>query len=232
MKIIISPSKTMKIQGQTILKNQALLYPEKNQELLSLLQSFNKEELKSIMKIKNRLLDETYSNLQNYDNLPFFKAFDAFYGLVYKGLQKELYHEEEYEYINKNIVILDAFYGLLLPGNLIKQYRLDMKMKIGVNLYQFWDVTPYFKDEQIINLASQEFSKMINHKKMVNISFLEHRGDSYVNLTTYSKQARGKFLNFLIINKITEISAFQKFNEDNYTFNKELSSDLEFVFTR
>ncbi len=232
MKIIISPSKTIKIQSPSILKEQPLLYPKKNKELLSLLQSFNKAELKTIMKIKNKLLDETYYNLQNYDNIPPFKAFDAFYGLVYKGLQKELYHEEEYEYIDKNVVILDAFYGLLLPGNLIKQYRLDMKMKIGVNLYQFWDVNHYFKDDLIINLASQEFRKMINHDKMVNISFLEARGDSYVNLATYSKQARGKFLNFLIMHKITEISEFQNFKEDNYTFNKELSSDFEFVFTR
>ena len=184
------------------------------------------------MKISKTLLDKTYENLQNYDKLPIFKAFDAFNGLVYKGLQKELYHLEEYEYIDNKIVILDAFYGILLPGNLIKQYRLDMKMKIRIDLYTFWDINDYFKDELIINLASIEFSKMITPKKMVNISFLQHQNGSYVNLATYSKQARGQFLNYLILNKIKTLSKMCEFAEANYTFNKALSNDSNLVFTR
>ncbi len=232
MKIIISPSKTIKIGEATSLKEQNLLYPEKNKQLLTLLQEKNMHAIKKIMKINDPLLEETYNNLQNYDKLPTFKAIDGFYGLVYKGLQKELYHEEEYEYINNNITILDAFYGILLPGNRIKKYRLDMKMKIGIDLYDFWEINEYFDKDLIVNLASSEFSKMISSKKMINISFLQHQNNRYVNLATYSKQARGKFLNYLILNKIIKVSEMKAFQEDNYTFNQELSTEFDLVFTR
>ena len=232
MKIIISPSKTQKPKKSSYLTDQEIIYPTKHKKILTLLQKLDKKELSKIMKIKNTLLENTYHNIQKYSNLATFHAFESFNGLVFKGLQKEQYHSFEYDYIESHLVILDAFYGILKPGSLIKSYRLDMKMKIGVNLYTFWDINDYFNDELIINLASNEFSKMIHTKNIINISFLQYKNDSYVNQATYSKQARGQFLNYLIINHLTDPEEMKIFNESNYTFNSELSDDNNLIFTR
>jgi len=232
MKIIISPSKTITISKSIYLKDSKIVFPEKHQKILSLLQKISKEQLKKIMKINKKLLDTTYDNIQNYNMLPTLQAFEGFNGLVFKGLKREEYQFLEYNYIKSNIVILDAFYGILLPGNVIKPYRLDMKMKIGVDLYSFWDVNKYFENEMIINLASKEFSKMITSKNIINICFLEHINNAYVNKATYSKQARGQFLNFLISNQIIDLELMKKFNKSNYLYNQALSNDLNIVFTR
>ena len=105
-------------------------------------------------------------------------------------------------------------------------------MNIGVNLYKYWDVAPYFKDELIINLASSEFSKMARGCNLINISFLQEKNGKFVNQATYSKQARGKFLNYLILNKIKSANLMKKYSVDGYIFNVELSNESELVFTR
>ncbi|MCK5761986.1 MAG: YaaA family protein [Candidatus Izimaplasma sp.] len=232
MKIIISPSKTQKLARSSKLSDQSLIFPKKHNELQRRLIKLSKKELKKIMKIDKTLLDKTYNNIQNNANLPTFHAFESFNGLVFKGLNKEQYQIEEYDYIQKNIIILDAFYGILNPGTLIKSYRLDMKMKIGVNLYSFWDINGYFFDELIINLASNEFSKMITSKNIINISFLQYKNNSYVNQATFSKQARGQFLNYLILNQIVNINKMTQFNGNNYSYNTILSNEFNIVFTR
>jgi len=232
MKIIISPSKTQKPKKSSYLTNQEIIYPTKHKEILALLQKFSEKELSNIMKIEDTLLKNTYNNIQNYANLATFHAFESFNGLVFKGLQKELYHSYEYNYIESHLVILDAFYGILKPGSLMKSYRLDMKMKIGINLYTFWDIDDYFNDELIINLASNEFSKMIHHENIINISFLQYKNGSYVNQATYSKQARGQFLNYIIINHLSDPDKMKKFDKAKYSFNSELSDDNNLVFTR
>lgn len=232
MKIIISPTKTQVEKNSNYLIDKKMLFLKEHNKVLAMLRKLTKKDIKKIMKIDKELLDNTYNNIKNYNDLNMSQAFSSFDGLVFKGLQKEEYKDTEYRYITHNVRILDAFYGVLEPGTLIKPYRLDMKMNIGVNLYKFWDVKPYFKNEEIVNLASAEFSKMVEGCNIVNISFLQKQENEFVNQPTYSKQARGKFLNYLILNKIENIKLMKKYNEDDYKFNELLSSDYEFVFTR
>ena len=232
MKIVISPSKTQNPQKSTLLIDKQVIYKNTHMLIQTKLKEFKKSEIGKIMKINKKLLDETYNNIQNYDNLPNSNAFESFNGLVFKGLQKDIYMKEEYEYIEDNLVILDALYGILEPGTLIKPYRLDLKMKIGLNLYSLWNISDYFKEELIINLASKEFSKLIDKSNYVNISFFQHKENTYVNQATYSKQERGKFLNHLILNKIDNINQMKKYNNNGYTYNDYLSDERNIIFTR
>ena len=232
MKIIISPTKTQTMNNSEYLKDKELLFLKDHNRLLSIINKLTKDDIINIMKINKKMLDNTFNNIINYHKLPVSHAFTTYNGLVFKGLNKDLYKEREYHYIEANLRILDAFYGVVEPGTLIKPYRLDMKMNIGVNLYKYWDITPYFKDELIINLASSEFSKMVIGCNLINISFLQEKKDKFVNQATYSKQARGKFLNYLILNQITSTNLMKKYNVDGYNFNTKLSSETELVFTR
>jgi len=232
MKIIISPSKTQDLSKSDYLLDKEILYIKEHKKILAQLRKLSKTDIKRIMKIDNNLLNLTYNNIKNYNKLPTYNAFESFNGLVFKGLQKELYHENEYDYIQQKLIIIDAFYGILEPGTLIKPYRLDMKMNIGLNLYSLWKIDNYFKNEMVINLASNEFSKLINTSNLVNISFLQAKNGKFVNQATYSKQERGRFLNYLIINSIDSVSQMKEYKDNNYGYNKELSNINNIVFTR
>ncbi|MFM7702797.1 MAG: peroxide stress protein YaaA, partial [Alphaproteobacteria bacterium] len=90
--------------------------------------------------------------------------------------------------------------------------------------------------ETIINLASQEYFKAVNskkiNKKIIEINFKEKKQGQYKVVGINSKKARGLMANFIIKNKITKPTELQKFKLDNYHFNQELSSKENWVFTR
>jgi cytoplasmic iron level regulating protein YaaA (DUF328/UPF0246 family) len=232
MKIILSPSKTQKPHTNTFYTSKDILFPTEHKKVLAALRKLTKSDIQNKMKLSKDLLVQTYSNIKNYNILDQFQAFDAFTGLVFFNMDRNSYQKEEHQYIEQNVRILDAFYGVLEPGTLIKPYRLDMKMPIGLNLYHHWNVSPYFKDEVIINLASNEFSKMLPAEHMITVSFLQNKDGRFVNQATYSKMARGKFADFMIKNKITQIDDLFSFQVDGYTYNQELSTNTIIVFTR
>ncbi|XFA99288.1 YaaA family protein [Candidatus Izemoplasma sp. B36] len=231
MKIVISPSKTMNYQKCEYLEDKEPIYINKHKEVLSKLKKFKKTDIPKVYKIKGDLIDKTYRNIIDYDTNDSYHAFASYTGLVFFNLDRDNYKDKEYEYIASNVRILDAFYGILEPGTLIKPYRLDMKTDIGLNLYQHWNIDDYFNNDVVINLASNEFSKMLNIP-MININFLQYKNGKYINQATYSKQARGLFLDYMIKHEIEDISLLKLFNIDTYKFNDLLSDDFNLVFTR
>jgi len=232
MYIIISPSKTQKPSKSEYLQDTQILYPAKHKKVLAALRKLSKNDIQSKMKLTGELLNQTFSNIKNYNIAPESHAFESFTGLVFKGLKKEEYKSEAYDYIKTHLRILDAFYGILEPGTLIKPYRLDFNTKIGLNLYKHWEIDDYFKDHQIINLASNEFSKMIKHHSLVHIHFRQYHNGTYKNQATYSKQARGKLLDYMIQHKVTDTDAIKGFTVDGYSYHEELSDDHNLYFTR
>ena len=195
MKIIITPSKTQTLKKSSFLQDRELLYPKKHKKILAALRKLNKTDLSKAYNVKGDLLESTYKSIKNYSKNDTYHAFVSFDGLVFKNLETESYKAEEYIYLEKHLRILDAFYGVLEPGTLIKPYRLDMKTKIGFNLYHHWDINSYFKNDIIVNLASDEFSKLLD-VPLITISFLQNKNGVFINQPTYSKQARGVFLDF------------------------------------
>lgn len=232
MKIILSPTKTQEIRRSNYLEDKELLYPHKTAILLRKLKNISKKKMKSLFKISDDLFEETYFLVENHDELPQFHAFEGFNGLVFKGLDKANYHEKEYQYIKEYVTILDAFYGVLEPGTLVRRYRLDFKVNIGLSLYRFWNIASYYKDEMIINLASKEYAKMLEGVPMINIEFLQEKKGELKNVATYAKQGRGIFLNYLIKNQITDIKQMKQFNLKGYSYNMEASSDENIIFSR
>ena len=96
---------------------------------------------------------------------------------------------------------MSGLYGLLRPLDIIQPYRLEMgshlKNKRGDDLYHYWSNTisnhinldlKEFKNQKIINLASLEYSKVINNKivnaDMISAHFLEEKNG---NLKNWSK---------------------------------------------
>ena len=86
---------------------------------------------------------------------------------------------EELNYLGRHLKILSGLYGILSPFDMIQAYRLEMGTKLSVdgykNLYSYWTdvITDYIqtnpeflKDRILINLASAEYFKSIDLKKL------------------------------------------------------------------
>lgn len=246
MKIIFSPSKEMKVGELNSPFSFSPKFKDESKEILNILKNLDKNQIEKIMKIKSELLEETYSNIINYDSRSDVKAINLYNGVAFKKLEIEQYTSKELEYLNNSIIILSAMYGALNPFDNIKKYRLDMTMKISENsLYSFWSekVTVYINEllsqdseKILLNLASNEYSKMINKKslnfKMITIDFKEFKNGKYLSVSSFSKQGRGMLLNYLIKNQITNIEDIKKFSKEGYSFNSELSNENTIIFSR
>ena len=245
MKIIFSPSKEMR--EENIFENKKIEFTEfkfkdKTNILMSVLKEKSIDEIKNIMKLKGELLNKTYKNIQNHKKLKNVPAISMYYGVSFKELNLEDYSEKSLKYLKNNLLILSALYGVLLAFDLVKKYRLDMTMSIiDKGLYNFWkkDINDYIsnilnKDEVLLNLASGEFSKVIDNKKisMINIDFKEEKDGAYKSVSTYSKKARGQFLNYLVKNQIANLEDIKKIKLDGYSLNKDLSDEKNLIFTR
>lgn len=246
MKVIFSPSKEMRDNDILSLSSSPIFFKEKNDELLKKLQNFSKEEIAEIMKIKGKLLEETFENIKNFDSLKEISAFSLYNGVSFKNLELEKYDKNNIEYAENTLLILSAFYGVLHPSNFVKKYRLDMTMKLdSSSLYSFWnnDVTNYISnllrndsDKTLINLASGEYSKMIERKnfpyRIIDIDFKENKNGKFQSVSSFAKQGRGSMLNYLIKNKINDVEKIKEFSELGYSINNELSDKDKFIFTR
>ena len=245
MKIIFSPSKEMR--EENIFKNKKIeftksKFKDKTNILIDILKEKSISEIENIMKLKGELLNKTYKDIQDYDKLKSIPAISMYYGVSFKELNLEDYSEKSLKYLKNNLLILSALYGVSLAFDLLKKYRLDMTMSIiDKGLYNFWkkDINDYIsnilsKDEVLLNLASGEFSKLIDNKKisMINVDFKEEKDGAYKSVSTYSKKARGQFLNYLVKNQIDNLEDIKKIKLDGYSLNNTLSDEKNFIFTR
>jgi len=235
MKIIFSPAKSMDFSNS---KNEPLKinFTDKTNILLENLKILSLDEITKIMKVKGNTLNHVKDIYEKFEGANTKKAIRAYNGISFKQLDLDNYSEMNLEFMNTHLVILSALYGVTEPSNLIKEYRLDMNMKLlkDQNLYKFWkiEVNKYFKDEDLIlNLASKEFSKLIE-KPMITIDFKEEKGDIYKSVSSYSKKGRGMMLNYIIKNKITSTDEIKSFNLDGYSLNEKLSNKFNLIFTR
>ena len=235
MKIIFSPTKSMDLSNSESIPIKTN-FPINTQFILEVLKKLSPDELVKLMKIKGKTLNHVIDIYNNFDVAPSKNAIYSYNGISFKQIELNNYNKEQVKYLKTHLIILSALYGAIEPFDLICEYRLDMNMKIfkDQNLYKFWKVKidNYFqKEDFILNLASKEFSKLIN-KPMITIDFKEKKNGTYKSISSYSKKGRGMMLNYLIKNKITSIELIKQFNLDNYKFNVELSDEFNLIFTR
>ena len=80
-----------------------------------------------------------------------------------------VFEDSQFEYVQKHLRIISAFYGVLKPRDGVTPYRLEMQTKVGIgetkNLYEYWGDLLYRSvidnSRILINLASKEYSKCI-----------------------------------------------------------------------
>jgi cytoplasmic iron level regulating protein YaaA (DUF328/UPF0246 family) len=252
---VISPAK--KLNTNCNFSKDAISQPDflsKSIELNQILRMKQKTDLMKLMKISDKIAELNYQRNIDFktdhnigNSYPAAKIFD---GEVYQGLDFDNLNHQEQNYAQSHLRILSGFYGILKPFDLVQPYRLEMGTKLanskGKNLYDFWqqEVTEKLNQELakqnqdiIINLASNEYSKVINKKllncKFVTINFKDNINDKLKTIMMYAKHARGAMANAIIKNKIDNIELLKQLDINNYRYSKDHSSnDLELVYIR
>ena len=243
MKIIISPSKTKKINNLPIKDSGSLtekepFYLEITKEIIEKIKTFSVEEIEKKFKLKKDKAEKLLEFYQNYENEKSGNALASYTGVAYKSIGIDTFDIEDFEYLKSHLVILSALYGILTPYTNIKEYRLDMTTNSifeNKSLYEIWknSVNEYFEKEDIIlNLASKEYSKLIKSDNLIDFEFWNDTNGKLKQISTNSKKMRGFTLNYIVKNRITNINNLKDITLNEYVFNKDMSSEKKFVYVK
>ena len=191
MKIVLSPSKTKTItNAASNAVNHAVrdgqFQPHLTQEIIKHVRSLDVTALGKALKLKDDKAQALFDFYQSFESQPV--------GIAFKYLDWQNLSEEAKAFGESHLVVMSALYGVVEPTMGVRDYRLDMVDKVGINLYDIWQETvdAYFhKEDWILNLASKEYAKMVNHPKVVTVEFWELRGDAFKQMSTSSKMSRG-----------------------------------------
>lgn len=259
MLILISPAKTLDFKTPS--PYERFSEPEfiaDTNTLVEELSQLSAQEISSLMKISEKLGKLNFSRFNtwqvNFDHTNAKQALLAFQGDVYQGMNVESFTQSDFDFAQSHLRILSGLYGVLRPLDLIQPYRLEMGTKIAHDklkkisantLYEFWQDKPTqlinqqlaeLKQKNIINLASNEYFKVINANllcgEIITPIFKDWKNDKYKIISFYAKKARGMMARYIIKNRIDDIEDIKNFADAGYSFNFELSDKKNFVFTR
>ena len=246
---IISPAKNMRnlkidnINPQIIGKER--YFTKETDEIIRVLKDLTPWDIQSLMKVNEKIALQSYAYFQDFNfNDKGVCGLLAYDGLVFKNIKAEDFTKEDFDYANKHIRILDAFYGMVNPLDDILPYRLEMQYPIkiqGNNLYKFWDDKIYNKlyseDNVIVNLASEEYAKTVrrflNEEDIfIDIDFKANKDGKLKTLATLAKMARGQMVKYIIENKIDNPEDLKNFTFNSFKFCSNLSTPRKFVFIK
>ena len=246
---IISPAKNMRnlkidnINPQIIGKER--YFTKETEEIIRVLKDLTPWDIQSLMKVNEKIALQSYAYFQDFNfNDKGVCGLLAYDGLVFKNIKAEDFTKEDFDYANKHIRILDAFYGMVNPLDDILPYRLEMQYPIkiqGNNLYKFWDDKIYKKlyseDNIIVNLASEEYAKTVrrflNEEDIfIDIDFKVNKDGKLKTLATLAKMARGQMVKYIIENKIDNPEDLKDFTFNSFKYCSNLSTSKKFVFIK
>jgi cytoplasmic iron level regulating protein YaaA (DUF328/UPF0246 family) len=252
MKILLSPAKSIQTEGiKPEVFSEMPVHLKDSEKLVKKLKKLKPKALSQLMDISMDLANLNYNRFQEWsteNKEQWLPAAAIFTGEAYKGLDYNNLNSEHKIKAQERLRILSGLYGFLKPADLILPYRLEMGTPFQVSpketsLYSFWRpkltkelASELTTDEVIINLASAEYSKAIDFKKINNPIitpiFKEFKNGKYATIMIFAKHARGRMSRYLIENDVNNSEVLKTYNIDNYEFDEKQSSKNEWVFVR
>lgn len=250
---IISPAKSLNFSPMNVetARTKARFHDKAN-ELVSLVKQLSIPQLQELLGVSTQLAQLNYERFQTWvfsgeeDSKP---AVFAYNGDVYEGLDVTTLSPESLKRLQSQLRIISGLYGVLRPLDTILPYRLEMSTPLknskGKDLYAFWSDTitqTIIQDihdgghQFLINLASNEYSKAIQSKKIpvpiIDCQFKEYRNGKLQMISFFAKKARGMMVRYIAQHNAQSPEHLQGFDYDGYIYNAQLSTEHSLVFTR
>ena len=253
MKLVVSPAKTLDYETKLpTTRGTQPSFLETTATINRKLSRMSKHEIAELMHISDKLADLNYHRYQEFEEEHNKKnsrpAAYAFAGDVYTGLEAYTIPTEKIDFLQDTLRILSGFYGILRPLDLIQPYRLEMGTSLSVgrkkDLYELWQekVTSFLNnelqdDELFVNLASQEYFKAVDTKKLkvpvITPVFKDFKNGKLKIISFYAKKARGSMVRFIVDTEAETRDDLKAFDYDGYRYSAEESKKKnELVFTR
>ena len=246
MKVILSPTKKMRSDPDSLPVQALPCFLEDTRKILAFLTAQTPAQLQTLWGCNDAIAQQNVQRLRCMDlehqTTPAILSYD---GIAFQYMAPSVFEDGQFAWVQAHLCILSGFYGVLKPMDGVQPYRLEMQAPAPVDgkkdLYDFWGRRLYeaVRDDSgvILDLASKEYSRCIEpylteKDRFVHVTFAEEVGGKLRQKATFSKMARGEMVRYLAeINARTPEQA-QGFDRLGYHFRADLSTDTEYIFQR
>ncbi|AMO23710.1 peroxide stress protein YaaA [Ramlibacter solisilvae] len=257
MLYVISPAKSLDYEtavDPAILERATTpQFSARSSELIGVLKQKSPAEIAELMDLSDKLAQLNVDRYASWsrrattrNSKPAVLAFD---GDVYDGLQARNLKPAELDWAQQHLAILSGLYGVLRPLDRLQPYRLEMGTALandrGPNLYAYWGTTvaehlnrmqAKGKDPVLVNLASQEYFKVVDRKalkaRVIDCVFEDWKGGRYKVISFFAKRARGLMARYAIQRRIVSPDRLEGFDLDGYAYDAQASQPERLVFRR
>ena len=246
MRIIISPAKKMREDGDTLAPRGLPTFMEEAERLRDTLRAMTAPERQALWRCNDAIAAVNEERLAAMDlrgaQTP---AILAYEGIQYQYMAPGVFTGEELDYVQEHLRILSGFYGLLRPFDAVTPYRLEMQARLSVDggrdLYAFWGRKLADRlaaeTDAVLDLASKEYSRAVqpflpDKVRWITVVFGEKKEGKIVEKGTLCKMARGRMVRWLAENRIQRPEEAQAFGELGYQFSPEHSGEGTYLFVK
>jgi uncharacterized protein len=253
MKIVVSPAKSLDYKSKLpSTRATQPIFLEDAKFINGKLSNKSKKAIGELMSISDNLAQLNYERYKEFST-PFTKSnarpsVYAFAGDVYQGLDAYSIPETKIDQLQDTLRILSGMYGILRPLDLMQPYRLEMGTDLMINgkknLYRFWGdrITEVLneelkEDELFLNLASNEYFKAVNPKKLkvpiISPVFKDFKNGELKIISFFAKKARGSMVRYIIDKNVSTLEGVKGFDYGGYAFSEQYTkNENEPVFVR
>jgi len=253
MLLLLSPAKRLKESDPKLLTASTTpVFLQEAKPINAKLQNLSPKKLMALQGISKPLAEENEQRTQQWGTHSgrtesYYPSIHLFNGDAYLGLIASTLTNDELDYAQNHLRILSGLYGLLKPLDRIEPYRLEMgtALKIGRknNLYEYWSsrvtaqIDDEFQNQTIVNLASKEYSKVVDRKhlknKIIEVDFRDRdKKGEYKVMSFFAKTARGLMARYILQHRIEHHQDLIQFDEEGYYFAANESGPTKLVFLR
>ena len=208
MKIIFAPTKLFNEHAQTT--DQGTMFEDITSKIVNKIKKVSKQKLQMKYKLSDNLTETVFNYYQTFNTSNRYIAFDFYLGESFKAFNYRLLNAEDQAFLQNNVYILDALYGIIRPLDGIKPYRMDFTNKDMKPVWkkQINDYLESQKENTILSLASKEFTDLIDPKrfKLYEVSFIDCMNGKCKKVSVFNKQMRGTLLRYIVDHKIVDVN--------------------------
>ena len=212
--ILIPPSESKLSGGQYLPLNKL---PKRVELIYQRLTSY-KGDLTQLYGVKGKALAQAIEANKNIGTSLTFPAIERYSGVVYDGINYPTLSKKGKQFFNQHVRIVSALFGLIVPEELIPDYKLKME-KLDAAKYWQSIITEQLKHKTVIDLLPQSHQKAVRYQEGIKIDFIIYKNGKLMPVGHMGKLIKGKFIRWLCEEQVTDPVFFVRFNEDGFKFD-------------
>lgn len=218
MQILISCAKTMDVGDNALLRPTMPRFEKEAEAAVGQLQEIGAAELAAALGTTPKIAAGNAARFAKFfdKDTPITPALLAYTGIVFKQIDPSSFTKDDFDYASRHLFITSFLYGLLRPGDAIRPYRLEGKVRLpwpdGPSRFDYWKprLTDYLihevkaDDGVLVNLASAEMKRLFQWKRVereltvLTPEFKTISGGRERSIVIYTKMARGLAVRHLV----------------------------------